>query len=221
MNASIPSIPTEADLAKLSAKDKKARCSQTVTYINSLYKRLLLFEFSRDRKSMSVVVEKGKSGKTRSSTKKFLFCKGAPESVLERCTHFKHSSDSTEKQVLTDSIRESILEKVQLWGEEQTLRVLAFAQIEDAQVPVKVNASQFTEYESGMTFIGLIGMLDPPRPEVRGAIERCKVAGIRVIVITGDNKKTAESICRQIGVFGPEENLKDKSFTGTTIVLLI
>lgn len=236
VNASAGPIKDIQDLDSKSVKEKKERCSRINKYIASLYTRTHLLEFSRDRKSMSVVVEKQqqnaspfKSGKTRSSTaasanntplkQRYLYCKGAPESVLERCTHYKVSADSSKAVPLTAALRESILSKVATWAGE-SLRVLAFAVLEDPDVSEKIDASEFIQLENGMTFVGLVGMLDPPRPEVKEAIEKCKCAGIRVIVITGDNKKTAENICRQIGVFEHDEEVKGKSFTGREFDLM-
>lgn len=168
--------------------------------------RLLTFEFSRDRKMMSVLVD-------RSGTYN-LFVKGAPESVLERCTSVLVNGQTIP---LSSAIRESILQQTAEYG-KGGLRTLALAYTEEKDKDVshyKSNSTtDYARFEQGLTFVSLVGMLDPPRPEVKAAIENCRAAGIRVICITGDNKGTAETICRQIGIFGENEDLTGKSYTG-------
>ncbi|KAI8816876.1 uncharacterized protein EV422DRAFT_607415 [Fimicolochytrium jonesii] len=212
-------------LAGLSAAERTRRISHVSDHIAAKFKRLATLEFSRDRKSMSVLVERIDGGsvfgssanrvtrQSSASTSKALLVKGAPEQVLDRCAFIRLSSTS-DPTPLTPALRESILQKVAVWGEDESLRVLAFATVDKPNVPDRIDPSSYAKYEANMTFVGLVGMMDPPRPEVKDSIRKCAVAGIRVIVITGDNKKTAEAICRQIGVFGEDEDLTGKSYTG-------
>jgi len=79
---------------------------------------------------------------------------------------------------------------------------------------IKQKIDDFEKLESMLTFIGVVGILDPPREEVKLAIQQCYEAGIKVIVITGDNKSTAVSICKKIGIFGKDEDTEGKAFTG-------
>jgi Ca2+ transporting ATPase len=195
--------------SKLSSLDPASRFSAVNDRLNSLNSRLLTFEFSRDRKSMSVLVREEGGGRTS------LFVKGAPESVLERCTTVQTSTGAIAP--LTDSLRRQLQDAL-LENGRQGLRSLALAVHTDVDPDAShyktTSASEYVRFEQDLTLVGLVGMLDPPRPEVRGAIEKCRTAGIRIIVITGDNKNTAETICRQIGIFGSEEDLTGKSYTG-------
>lgn len=171
-------------------------------------------EFSRDRKSMSVVC-RPKSSDNRLGPGPKMFCKGAPEGVLERCSYVRVND---QKVLLTPAIRTRILDTIRQYGTgRDTLRCLALATLDN---PPKLDemdltdSNKFINYETDLTFVGCVGMLDPPRTEVLDSIKRCRAAGIRVIVITGDNKATAEAICRRIGVFGENEDTSKMSFSG-------
>lgn len=218
--------------SRLSGMAVEERVDACNKYYESRVKKVATFEFSRDRKSMSVLVVPANAStvpassrrKTRSSSKEHgagtLLVKGAPEAILDRCTQIRVSGASGEAITtkLTAQIRKVIMSKIHDYGEAQSLRCLGTAILENCDMSVLdgdlSDSSLFARIEQDMTFVGLVAMLDPPRPEVRESIAKCKTAGIRVIVITGDNKNTAESICRKIGVFGAREDLTGKSYTG-------
>jgi len=169
---------------------------------------LATYEFSRDRKSMSVLVDGQNTQR--------LLVKGAPESILDRCSHVLIGSRG-EKVALNGKLSNLISKEVVDYG-NRGLRVIALASVENVGsnplLKTAKTATEYTKLEQNMTLIGLVGMLDPPRPEVVHSISKCRSAGIRVVVITGDNQNTAETICRQIGVFDAGEDLTGKSYTG-------
>lgn len=186
----------------------ESRLHHATQYFEARNPRVATYEFSRDRKSMSVLVGKGKQQR--------LLVKGAPESIIGRCTHALLGADA-ELAPLNSKLSAVLMKKIVDFG-NRGLRVIALAIIDDASSkPLLRSATTTEEYaklEQGMTLIGLVAMSDPPRPEVAESIRKCRDAGIRVVVITGDSQTTAETICRQIGVFGEYEDLKGKSFTG-------
>jgi Ca2+ transporting ATPase len=190
----------------LASLSPTARCTAVNEHFERTIPRLLTFEFSRDRKLMSVLVKLNGTGA--------LFVKGAPESVLERCTSVLVNGKTIPLQ--TD-LRNKLLERVSTYG-SKGLRTMVFAYVNVQDInPIHYHSEDTKDYarfEKNLTFVSLVGMLDPPRPEVRGAVANCKAAGIRIICITGDNKSTAETICRQIGIFGENEDLTGKSYTG-------
>uniref|UniRef100_A0A8C7JX54 Calcium-transporting ATPase n=1 Tax=Oncorhynchus kisutch TaxID=8019 RepID=A0A8C7JX54_ONCKI len=198
----------DTDIQGLSKIDRANACNSVIT---QLMKKEFTLEFSRDRKSMSVYCT---ANKARSSLGK-MFVKGAPEGVIDRCTHVRVG---TNKVAMTPGIKERIMSTIREYGTgRDTLRCLALA-TRDApprkEDMVLVDCARFAGYESGLTFVGCVGMLDPPRTEVAASIKLCRLAGIRVIMITGDNKGTAVAICRRIGILSEEDDVDKMAFTG-------
>ncbi|KAF1675847.1 AT2A3 ATPase, partial [Pygoscelis papua] len=198
------------DTSKLSKVERANACNSV---IKQLMRKECTLEFSRDRKSMSVYCTPTSPGHNSAGSK--MFVKGAPESLIERCTHVRVG---TARVPLTAPVREKILARIRDWGMGiDTLRCLALA-THDAPVRRETmqlhDSAAFIHYENNLTFVGCVGMLDPPRKEVTSSIEMCRKAGIRVIMITGDNKGTAVAICRRIGIFSESEDVAGKAYTG-------
>ncbi len=147
------------------------------------YPRVDEVDFTSDRKRMTTLHRTPDDGYVA-------YMKGAPETVVERCSRLQADGEVRE---MSEEDREQILERNEEYAED-ALRVLAFAYLPD--VPESIDE----EDEDDMVFLGLQGMIDPPRPEVPGAIEACLAAGIKVVMITGDNAVTAKAIGRQIGL---------------------
>ncbi len=124
------------------------------------------------------------------------FTKGAPDEVLRRCTRIWQGGRAVP---ITKEQRNRILEENKAMA-DQALRVLAAAQRVYDERPAS-NAPE--ELEQDLTWIGMCGMIDPIRPEVKDAIEQCRSAGIRPIMITGDHKDTAAAIARELGILKP------------------
>lgn len=136
--------------------------------------------FNSDIKYRSTLVEKGE--------KKIRFYIGAPESVLDICSSIKLIDGET--KTLDDAEKSIINEKISSWSKE-SLRVLALAIKEEHTGP---------QSDQNLEFIGLAGMMDPPRPGVYEAVKSCHLAGIRVIMATGDHADTALAIAKSVGI---------------------
>lgn len=151
--------------------------------LDSEIDRVREIPFSSDRKRMTVVTEDSQA-----------YMKGAPEYILERCDRVLLEG---EEQPLTDTLREEILQTNENYAED-ALRVLGFARksVEDRKADEE-------DIESEMVFLGLQGMIDPARDEVKEAVKDCRDAGIKVVMATGDNIQTAKSIGEEIG-FDPK-----------------
>lgn len=157
--------------------------------IGDNYRIIKEIPFDSDRKRMAVVVED-------ENNMRFLIVKGAPEVILPRSTFYlnKDGRDKWQDKHLVENATSSMTEKA--------LRTIAIA-----MKPISKNDTLEPAFlETDLTFIGLFGMIDPPRKEVKSAIQECRQAGIKTVMITGDHAKTAQAIASQINLL-PENGL--------------
>lgn len=151
--------------------------------IQKNYKRVYEIPFDSERKLMTTVNEHDGSF--------FIFTKGACDILLSKCNNILKDGTETE---LTNEIKSSIMKSVNIMA-DKALRVLACAYKKTDDYK-----SGIGKLEENLTFIGFVGMIDPPRIEVRDSIDICKNSGIRVIMITGDHKNTACAIAKELGI---------------------
>ena len=145
--------------------------------------------FDSARKMMSTVHKSGEG---------FVqYTKGAPDALLSRCTHYFESGKILP---MTEAKRREILNSNKAMA-DRALRVLAVAKRDWAEKPEN-NAPEYLE--KNLVFLGLTGMIDPIRPEVKAAIAECRGAGIRAVMITGDHRDTAVAIAKELGIITDE-----------------
>ena len=154
--------------------------------LSSLYPRLAEIPFDSDRKLMTTV--------NKISGKNIVIVKGAFDVMSSRCI----SGDLKKAKQITENMS------------KDALRVLAVGYKEIDTLPLTPTSD---ELENGLTFMGLVGMIDPPRPEAKTAVEICKKAGIKPVMITGDHVVTSSAIARELGILSGD----DIAITGTEL----
>ena len=188
---SIEGDPTEGALVVAAAKANIWRKD-----IEKQQRRLGEIPFESERCRMSVVYEK--------NAKPYVYVKGAPDIILGLCRYYSQNSGET---ILTDAMKTEILAaNEQMTG--QAFRVLAVAY---RQLTRKEADHVSEEIENQLVFVGLIGMIDPPRSEAKHAIAVCRQAGIQTVMITGDHRNTAVAIATELQMFNPKLHV---AFTG-------
>lgn len=175
MQYQVRGTPTEGSLLILAAKANLFEEDLKVSRVEEA-------PFSSERKMMSVLAKDGETA---------VYSKGAPEILMEKCAYIfkngkKEELTAQEKQIILDANKQM---------NARAFRTLAFAFKEVAEGEKNLD-------ENELIFLGIAGIEDPPREEAKTSIELCKQAGIKVKMITGDNKQTALSIASQIGLTG-------------------
>ena len=182
-NGELAGDPTETALVDMAFK---------LVYEEDVYREMPRVEevpFDSDRKLMTTVNKK--------DDKYIVYTKGGVDELLKICNSYLYKGEiRTNLDEYADWIRTNNENMA-----KEALRVLAFAYKEIDHMPSK---EEMKTIESGLTFIGMVGMIDPPREEAKKAVEKCKHAGIKTVMITGDHKITAVAIAKKLGILENE-----------------
>ncbi|KTD53939.1 cation-translocating P-type ATPase [Legionella quateirensis] len=179
--------PTEVALLVAAAKGGIWRSELQTSLL-----RIKELPFSSERKRMTVVCKQ--------ENELMAFVKGAPEIILERCTHIL-TNDGIKK--LTPNDRARMKQSCELMASE-ALRLLAFAK---RQLEPALLEKEDEDIENNLVFLGLIGLQDPPHASAKESVARCKKAGIKPIMITGDHPDTARAIAQELGILEANDRL--------------
>ncbi|KAF2176038.1 sodium transport ATPase 5 [Zopfia rhizophila CBS 207.26] len=177
---------------------------------NATWKQIAEFPFDSDVKKMSVIFEDTKCGQ------KHVFTKGAVERVITSCTSI-FSTEHDEPTEVTEKIRDQILQSMEALA-ALGLRVLALAS-KPYDTPVESgNEIDRNGVENDLTFRGLIGLYDPPRPESAASVRQCQKAGISVHMLTGDHSGTARAIAAEVGILPSRMNELSKDVADSLVM---
>ena len=182
--------PTEVAIVEYGIKNNinKKELYQKMERINEI-------PFDSNRKMMTTIHNIG--------VKYRIITKGAPDVLLNRCN--KIYVDGTIKKL--DNTEKAKIQRINSELANKALRVIAVSYLDVEAIPTNIESEKI---ENNLIYVGLIGMIDPPREGVKEAVETCKKAGIKTVMITGDHKLTAKAIATQLGIL----TSKDKAITG-------
>ena len=182
--------PTEGALLTMAGK-----AGLTKKDLEAVYSFVEEIPFDSERKQMTII---------RRHNQRFVaFVKGAPDILLSNCTQLEENGQA----LALDQLKKEEILQANSELADRAMRVLAVAYREFDTLPESLDAATV---EKELTFLGLIAMIDPPRPEVKLAMQNCRTAGIRSVMITGDHKNTAVAIARELGFYSPDS----LAFTG-------
>ncbi|KAF3481383.1 calcium-transporting ATPase 3 [Arthroderma uncinatum] len=200
--------PTEIAIQVFASRFNWNR-SRLATGDNPAWKQIAEFPFDSDIKKMSVIFESASGGM-------YAFTKGAVERVIGSCSLIQ-MKDGSEPEAIAPDVRDKILANLEAFA-AQGLRVLALASKPVAEFDQNSGELDRNNIEQDLTFRGLIGLYDPPRPESAPSVRRCHEAGISVHMLTGDHPSTARAIATDVGILPAHMDGLSKNTTDSMVM---